>query len=356
MAVYITLLCAAIIPSFFVRINESEKTKRKYLVFIFSLIALVSSLRCISVGTDTRQFCNAYIEIGYLSWDWVFNLRFEPGFITLCKLLNYASDSYQLLLFASSCFVALSFARFIYKNSDNVVTSTVVFYCMFFAQSMNAMRQYMAVAVLLFGIEFLKEKKYAGFLIAALAAMMFHYSAILCVVYIVIYKLVMNKGLFLALSTALAVVLLNFRQILEFISRFELLRQYSGYIGGRHDIVDSTRWIKMAIALLILLFFVINAKKENNEKGIRHNFIVNMLLLWAAVETLATSSNIFTRFAPYVDYISIIAVTRALTSIKENKLKLTFTIIIYVVMIVYFVVSRMVNISEVMPYRFFWEV
>ncbi|MCL2638740.1 MAG: EpsG family protein [Oscillospiraceae bacterium] len=356
MAVYITLLCGAILPSFFTRINENERRKKTYLVFIFSLIALVSALRSINIGVDTRQFCNAYLEIGYLNWDRALALRYEPGFILLCKLLNLISADFQLLLIVSSGFVAFSTARFILKNSDDIAISSFVFFCMFFAQSMNLMRQYLALGVLLFGINLIKEKKYFKFLLVSLAAMMFHYSAIICLIYFFLYKIKIKKGMLLALSGVMVVILLNFRQIMFLIYQFELFNKYSGYIGGRFDTADSTRWVKMAIALLILIFFLINTKEKEDEKGIKHNFIVNLLLAWAMIETLATNSYIFTRIAPYLDFIAIIAIPKALSSIKEKKIKTVFIIIIYAVMIAYFVVSRMINISRVMPYNFYWEV
>ncbi|MDR2531860.1 MAG: EpsG family protein [Oscillospiraceae bacterium] len=356
MAVYISLLCAVIFPSFFVNINENDKRKKKYLVFAFSLIALAAALRSIGVGVDTRQFCNAYIEIGRLSWTQMYSLRYEPGFITLSKLLNYISGSHQLLLIASGCFIAFSYGRFIYKNSDNVVTGTIVFYCMFFAQSMNLMRQYLAVGVLLFGLEFIKQKKHVKFLLFVLLAVSFHYSAVVCVIYIVLYKLVIKKGLFLALSAVLVLILLNFRRVLTLITQLEALGQYTRYIGGRFDMSDSTRPIKIVLALLILIFLVINAKRQSESEDINHNFIINMLLTWAAVEALATSSYIFTRSAPYFDFVATIAVAKALVSIKETKLRVMFTLIVYAMMIAYFIISRILNISQVMPYMFFWEV
>jgi len=227
---------------------------------------------------------------------------------------------------------------------------------MFFAQSMNLMRQYIAMGILLFGLSLIKEKKYLKFLLVSFLAMMFHYSAIVSILYLFLYKIKIKKGMFFALSAAVAVVLLNFRQILDLVSGIDVLRQYSNYIGGRFDVADSTRWVKMAIALLVLIFFIVNAKEKDSEDGVRHNFTINLLLAWAMIETLATSSYIFTRIAPYFDFITIIAVPRALASIKEKKIKAVFTIIIYAVMIAYFVISRIINISRVMPYEFFWEV
>ncbi|MCL2697124.1 MAG: EpsG family protein [Oscillospiraceae bacterium] len=358
MAIYITLLCSAVLPSFFAQINENEKQKKRYLIFVFTLAALAAALRGISVGADTRQFAGAYVEIGYLSWDRAFTLRYEPGFIILCKLLNFISSDYQLLFIVTSAFITFSFARFIYKNSDNIVISTVVFFCMFFAQSMNLMRQYIAVGILLFGLEFLKRKKYNRFLLFVLLAASFHYSAIVSAVYIILYRLIIKRGAFLALSIVYALIFINYRQILGFFTSFSLLSQYEGYVGSSFDVQDTeTRPLKILMIILVLVFIKISGNEENEKENLKPNFHVNMLLAWGAIEMISINMKILSRFITYFDVIMLVSVSKALSRIKHKNIRIIFNFIIFLAMIGYFYVTRIRNNSMgVMPYKFFWEV
>jgi hypothetical protein len=354
-------MCAAVVPSFFADINGSGERKKKYLIFVFALIALVSSLRGIGVGIDTRQFANAYTEIGYLDWSGAFAMRYEPGFITLCKLLNYFSGNYQLLLIVSSCFILFSFARFIYRNCEDVVMGTYVFLCMPFAQSLNQMRQYIAVCILLFAIELLKEKRYLKFLLLVLLAASFHYSAIICVVFIVLYKTVLSKKLIPLLPFAgiiLAFILTNYRNILSAVVQLQMFNQYSGYIGGRMDVQDTvTRPLKLLLIALVLIFLVLAMKNKNTEEGLKYNFTVNMLFMWGFVEMFSINIIIVSRFILYFDFIIISSVSKALHQTREKHIRIILIIVIYAAMFGYFYVSRIQRSSGgIIPYRFFWEV
>jgi hypothetical protein len=358
MLIYLSVLGVALILPLFININENEKAKKRYLVFVFSLVALVSALRGITVGTDTRQFCNAYIEIGHLSWDRVFALRYEPGFIFLCKLLNYISDSYQLLLIVSSCFISFSFARFIYKNSDDAMVSAVVFFCMFYAFTLSAMRQSIAVCFLLFGLEFLKEKKHHKFLIFVLLAASFHYSAVVCVVFIILYKFIITYKVLLPLTVVFVIIYLNYESLVSIFLRADVFGMYANYIGSVFDVQDTvTRPLKILMALSILFFLSVTVKDKIKQEGIKYSFIVNMLLVWAAIEAFAMNMLILSRFIPYFDFITLLAVPKSLKNIEGKLPRGVFTLSVSVLMFAYFYITR-INKNDIglLPYRFFWEV
>ena len=194
MFIYIIVMFLILSIGLFFNVNKSYKLGKYYLIFIFSILTLLSALRNISVGVDTSQYYEAYKLIGTIEWNELDKLRYEIGFSLLCKVLNYISSNPQLLLIVTSIFINSSVGLFIYRNSNNVVLSSFIFitYNLYF-NYMNIMRQAIAIAIVLFAYEYLKNKKIIKYSILVLIASLFHTSSIICLLFIIFSKVKYDK-------------------------------------------------------------------------------------------------------------------------------------------------------------------
>ncbi|MGM9984488.1 MAG: EpsG family protein [Fibrobacter intestinalis] len=162
--------------------------KRQQLLCTFAVLFFLSAFRAHSVGNDTLQFCNAFYTITQTAVSNFNFMRYESGFIWLCQVLGYFSNSAQILIFTSSIFTAISFSYLFFKYSINVRLSLFLFICTTFIPTMNYMRQYLAIGVLLFTLPLIlterKEKIFARFkrflpvIFLVWLASQFHNSAI----------------------------------------------------------------------------------------------------------------------------------------------------------------------------------
>ena len=158
MSIYILLLLYLLFLSL-IFLNK-KFNKLVFIILAFTPFVAISGFRSFSVGVDTQQFVNAYSRIINMSPNSFDLLRYEYGFSYFCWLLGKISTNPQILIFITSLFINISVGRFIYKNSDNVYLSVILYLlCNFFFSYMNIMRQAMAIAILLWGYEFIKDKQ-----------------------------------------------------------------------------------------------------------------------------------------------------------------------------------------------------
>ena len=189
MTVYIVLMLLALAGYAF-SANASEINRKRYLCLVFSAIVIVAMLRSDQIGIDLSHYYNKYYPLfKNVSWDKLQSVTisgdWELGFCAFCKIIGQISTSTQCFVIFTSLFSIIPYAHFIYRNSDDVVFSTVFFLGYhIFMMSMNVIRQAMAVGVILLGLEALKRKQYVKFAIYVVIATFFHTSAILSLIHI----------------------------------------------------------------------------------------------------------------------------------------------------------------------------
>ena len=139
---------------------KENAIKKRYLIICFGQMALIQGIRAEEVGTDTSSYVSIYenfLSSDYYTWKFT---HFEIGFQWLYKFMQVLHLNAQGMLFVISVLMMMGYAIFIYKNSSDVMLSTFIFSCMFFPNSFNVMRQYLALAIAINSYQFIKEKKY----------------------------------------------------------------------------------------------------------------------------------------------------------------------------------------------------
>lgn len=201
--------------------NANEKNRKYYLYIVFSAIVLISMLRSDQIGIDLSHYYNKYFPMfKNAEWHQLQNITmsgdWEWGFCAFCKIIGQISTSTQCFIIFTSLFTIVPYALFIYKNSDDVVFSTVFFLGYhIFMMSLNVIRQAMAVGIILLGFESLKRKHYIRFIIWVVFATMFHTSAIIAVLLILCDKIRFKKNTFYFLTVATVGVGVVYRVLFE---------------------------------------------------------------------------------------------------------------------------------------------
>lgn len=166
-----------------------QNNYKYYLYIAGTLVALVMGLRSQHTGsTDTWMYCRFFKGMSnYPSfWDY-YNANLsessfifsEAGFYFFSWLISRITSQEQVLVFVTSAFITLSACRFIYKNTRDVPTGLLIYFCLgLFTFNMNGMRQAMAMSICLWNYEFVKQRKFIRFTLIILLAMLFHKTAI----------------------------------------------------------------------------------------------------------------------------------------------------------------------------------
>ena len=181
---WITCLYSMLIALFVVRLGLSKD--KKVLVSLITLLPLLilSSLRY-GVGTDYANYTHIYLEEIPLGQDR--DGRLEPAYYFLCRILYFLGAPNQVQFIVLSLITLWCIYLYIWKESPSPILSIFLFIGMtFYMGSLNTVRQYVAVAILLYGLTFFFNKDKFRFLFFALIAALFHKSALFFLVYVLL--------------------------------------------------------------------------------------------------------------------------------------------------------------------------
>lgn len=199
--------------------TRSKANAKTFMTLVSIALIFILGLRSRYVGTmDTYFYCMAFdsakgISSLYLFLDFkeVFDSFFlfsEAGFHTYTWLAAQILPGAQWFLLLSTAIIVICTAIFIWKNSDDITLSWIVFICLgSMTFTMNGMRQAFAMSICLLAYEYVKRKKLFPFLIVVLIAILFHKSAMF---FVVVYLMKNIKLNFKSVSLLASGVLLFF--------------------------------------------------------------------------------------------------------------------------------------------------
>ena len=191
MVFYTVLACTPLLVGLAVKlyyqcpINESKRAKRAFLFFSGLILFLVIALRDKEVGSvDSQNYFANWERHGFLNFeglkDSLSRTRQEFGYICTIWVLAHAFPEGQWLFVFTGLFYSISVCLFIYRNSDNVVVSFLMFLTLgLYSFMVQGLRQSIAMCICLFAIESVKKRKIFRFLIQVFLAFCFHRSAVL---------------------------------------------------------------------------------------------------------------------------------------------------------------------------------
>ncbi|EPF45818.1 hypothetical protein HMPREF1222_02448 [Treponema vincentii F0403] len=172
---YVFFLVEMILLFLFSRLDK--KILKISVLLLILLLVMISGFRY-GIGTDYYTYEYIYNNIAESSY-------VEPGYRYVNIALKYLGCSYatSVLFFAFVTNVLLIY--FIKQYSIDFVFS-IVLYVLFnyYFISFNAVRQMVAIAIFLAGIQFVFKKQYLRFLLITACAALFHYSTFIGVLYL----------------------------------------------------------------------------------------------------------------------------------------------------------------------------
>ncbi|XLP21632.1 EpsG family protein [Bacillus toyonensis] len=177
----------------------------------------------------------------------------EIGFF----IINIPFENFNsMLLFISVVTLAIKY-KFIFENSKYVFLSLWLYYSMFFAKyDMGLISQTIAIAIVLYSLNFIITEKKYKFIITIILASLFHYTAI---IFLPTYWLATRKFSlkFMFFMTTFC-FLLAFLPLTNLLSSFivELVPWYSLYVDQISTFDFSFNVIKRMIIMLIFVYTI----------------------------------------------------------------------------------------------------
>ncbi len=339
----------AIIVFFLAAYAEKIESKKAVWVIIV-ILSLLAGLRNVSVGIDTKTYLNYFSLISEGQTQYVYGL--EKSFVYICSLLLKIWNNHQFLLTLFALIThGLVIFRF-WKDRELCSFKWAVFsyYILYFAFSLNGMRQSIAVAIVFYATYFLRQGKYAKFIISTLIASLFHFTSIISLSYL-LFEIILvkfydsNRKIKSFVFSSIGVVAL-------IIVATELLNRYLRYFTNVYISIGYMVFAKLA--LLLLSIFLI--KKGNDES--KKAFVLSCRWYYFLGLILNFLSYIFLyagRVGQYYYIFETIYIGYIFKE-KNNSIEILLLKFCNLFLLLFYLFDGLASGSQgEIPYRFFWQ-
>lgn len=319
-----------------------RKETKLYLVFIGSLLFVISAFRDISVGIDTISYLWSFERIGYTVPDLSISLHSEYGYTLLEYLCRDTGVGFRGVLVFGAALYIIPVLYVIYKYSENPYLSLFYFVTLdYFCFSMTGMRQCIALGICLIAFEMALRKNIILFLLFVGSAVMFHSTAIVFLpVYFLQYFPIQKKYMFLfALFGLLCFV---FRGYLVTILQ-AMSRNYYDHMN-----VGGTG-MYLYMLLTVVLAFIYGPKRK--EKNVVKNLITYMMMVAVLIYPILQFNPTVFRLHYYFSIMIILFIPTVLKNIRNAEVRFFFSYFFFFVAVYYFLEFTMENMG-VNPYSF----
>lgn len=324
-----------------------------------AIFLLMSTFRAETIGNDTQEYMRIFnmIERGEYDYD---TSRYEKGYLAVNYLVTFISKNSKWLFFVCSGFIYYSIGNFIIKYSKMPALSLLLFLTYgFFTFSMTAIRQSMAIAVLLFSFPYIVYKKPIKFFILVAIASLFHVTAVLFGFAYFARRLKPNPKTILIILGCSLVGYFIFNALLgELLSVFTMYDHYSGgkYFGETR--LASIFYVIISSLIVALSYYIFTTHKnvlrklaKTRQSTLSCEFI--LVLFAVALYILSLKLNILDRIAIYYNIFAIVLLPNAIRLLKPRERSLMSSI----VFISFFAYSSVLLLlrpdwNSVFPYHF----
>lgn len=345
---------------------KAKRGKKFYSVLIILWISLLAGLRDETIGTDILVYGNrtfeAARELNFQAF--IQNTYFGLGIEPLYGLLNYivalfTSNVHVLYFLVEFIMISLVYSRiFQLATPKDVVLGLLIFECLFMGSSYNLLRQGIAMSIVFFASQYLERKQYLKYIILSLIAVGFHSSAIIAVLFLIMYIVISKKNTIythiIIIITSCVITFLYSNVINILLDLGIISEKYLMYLGEVDKGLDIiVILIRIPMLLLILLFYKIYCEK-NNSNNIINCFLVDILILEIILAELKVVSVPIYRISMYLSYFKMLAYPKLeeVLKNKRNKQIIVFFTVFYCLLV--FVVLVMIRGNdEVYPYKTF---
>lgn len=318
MIVYLIMLVISII--FLVLAQKTENKKLKIVYYILTALPffLVSAFRY-DVGTDyiTRY---TYDFITMVKGTDIPNL--EIGFKTMVKIIIlFTTDPLPVFVISSAIIVGLVMTT-IFTKSKNMVLSILIFFIGgFYFDSLNIMRQYISISIVLFAYRFLlkerKQKLY--YVIAVLIAATIHSTSLIMLVLLFLDKKMLANIKFVLPVTA--VILLLNQRLFDLIGFFIQYTRFNVYLTGKLSVGDvSIVLLFENIVVYLMMYYIYYKNKKKNNIQKEDTLFLNIEGITLLVISLGSVHMLFLRIAFYFSMFHILSIPYYLSKLDGKEL------------------------------------
>lgn len=357
MIVYISMIITSL---FFIYLSikiENKNQKIIYIVLGMLPFIIVAGFRY-NVGTD---YLYRYVTDFNKIANGIDVENLEIGFKAIIKFCLIFSKDSQLLFIITSIMITFFIIYGINKNSKNILISVLIFGIGgFFFQSLNLVRQFLAMTIVFFAYQYLLEKKkIIWYILAVIIATLIHNSSIIMLCLIFCRKRILFKPWLTILI--MAAVLLFGEQIFELMTVAIENTRFDVYLIGKYAKGFTSNLYNLVNLILYAVMYICYRVKNKNQKEKitqEDRLFINIQALALIFTVMSSMHMLFSRISYYFMIFQILSVPYFIetTKIKEVHLgengtkKVLYGFVIIFFLTLTFYTNVLHNDNEPLPY------
>ncbi|KRN88438.1 EpsG family protein [Ligilactobacillus ceti] len=326
MSIYIYNILSVFVYKFFI------KSKKIYITIVSMQLFLILALRDVTVGYDLDNYIAGYNYINTLNFremlatlklghaNLIYPFKYESGYVVFNWIVGHLGFDFHsfLIIVAGICITSITI--FIYKYSDNVMLSYIIYlgiggyiYCF------SILRQSLALAIVLLSVTYILDEKYYRAMMFIILAVTFHITAILFIPLLILRKFKITNKLY---RIYLYVVVLIFLSSYQLYSR--VILPFLNSIGDQRYTHLNFQINNMMIVLLFLsgiIYFFVKDKFYNNTKN---NFMLAAFSMATLYEIFGLYNDGLARGIIYYMIFSIIVIPNTIEEYLYRSYKLGY--------------------------------
>ena len=311
------------------QLNKTIVKTKHFTVFIIGFICItVSSLRFPHEGTDTYSYMLLFQAIEKTND--LFSFNNEPGFLLFTKICSVFTSNFICYLFVVNTFLWISLYNFVCKYSSNVRYSLWLFLFLgYLDSSMCLIRQYLALAVLLYSYKYILKRNFIKFLLIVLIASTFHTTAIIFIISYFLIKINLKKNpiIIYTIICVITFVLTDF-----FYSLLDLIPLYKSYLtNSTFGVQDNIKLAPVLNFLILYIIIVFIIKHANNS-------IATLIIVGSLFTIFSFKFTQIGRITTYFSIYSIILLPNALNVIYDKRKKLFYTSFFFLLFLLRYII------------------
>ena len=294
MTIYIFSILLLLLLSYLeLTIAMSPATKKAISLFVYVFLVLQVGLRW-ETGTDWNAYLQHFESINSFSSASPSLMSPEYGYNIAVWLVKIAFPNYSvfLLIHAAACFYL--FFNSIKRYTGMLFLPLMVFYCTTLISSTGANRQLIAVAIGFYALRYIYEKKYTYFFLLVALACMFHYSALILLLFPLFNQKIRPVTLLLILVGYIALgatklPLQLFSVIGNSLGELESTKVVAD-LGGSNSFLGSGLSIFGPVKRVVLLTLFLYNRRSLGEKLRYYNLMLNAYIAGVVIYVLFANS------------------------------------------------------------------
>ena len=303
-------------------LQGNVKGNKKFIFAAFLILFCVMGLRDVNtVGTDSSgtngSYPIIYKNVGHSEWSELYTageINYNVGSTHLQKLIYDLTDgNYQTYVSLVALFVMFSYMRFIRKYSPSPIQSVLyLFGLMYFTLLFDALKQAMAMSVLLFAFDAIIDKKPIKFILLVLLASTFHFPALVFLPAYWIGRMKVGRSYLILLAAALVITYIFRDQILNL-----MLDAYGG--DDIEGSLEGVRFLRNKVIIMIVVVIAAIVLRPPTEGDTVYNACLVFAGISIVFQTFCGYNNIFERLADYYFHTAIVMMPLAFEKCELKK-------------------------------------